>query len=388
MDIISTEKKKPSLLKRFTNGKTKKDRVGNSKGFSSHEVSLSEEQLKEIIDEERGKEVRGFFEKKVNLSSDKTFITSTTTRFNILKLPLNKYETIINLKRVNNFRWINKFFEIVNEKLPLGGIYINSVEVYTNRKKRIFNKSFFPLNRLHYFFDVVFTRLFPKLPVLKKFYFWYTRGENRVLSKAETFGRLYSCGFEVIEEETIGNELFFVARKKTTPAYDLNPTYGAIIRLKRHGKGGQLFNVYKLRTMHAYAEYLQEYVFEKNHLKEGGKFKDDFRITTEGRFFRKFWLDELPMFINVLKGDMKLVGVRPLSKHYFNLYTEELKTKRIKYKPGLVPPFYVDLPKTLDEIMDSEMRYLDAYEKHPVLTDIKYFFKAFYNIAFKRARSA
>jgi hypothetical protein len=52
-----------------------------------------------------------------------------------------------------------------------------------------------------------------------------------------------------------------------------------------------------------------------------------------------------------------------------------------------VPPFYADLPKTLEEIMDSEMRYLEAYEKKPFITDVKYFFRAFYNIIFKRALS-
>jgi len=142
-----------------------------------------------------------------------------------------------------------------------------------------------------------------------------------------------------------------------------------------------------MRTMHAYSEYLQSFVYEQNQLEEGGKFKNDFRITTLGRIMRKFWIDELPMFINVLKGDMKIVGVRPLSKHYFNLYSEEVKNRRIKYKPGLVPPFYVDLPKTLEEIMESEIRYLDAYDKHPLRTDWKYFWKAFKNIIFKHARS-
>jgi len=84
---------------------------------------------------------------------------------------------------------------------------------------------------------------------------------------------------------------------------------------------------------------------------------------------------------------MIIVGVRPLSKHYFNLYTDELKNKRVQFKPGLVPPFYADMPKTLNEIMSSEEKYLDAYAKNPIKTDIGYFFRAFYNILFKRARS-
>ena len=66
-----------------------------------------------------------------------------------------------------------------------------------------------------------------------------------------------------------------------------------------------------------------------------------------------------------------------------------MKQKRILSKPGLVPPFYAQFPtpKTLDEIQDNEMRYLEAYEKSPFITDVKYFFKAFYYIIFKKARS-
>jgi lipopolysaccharide/colanic/teichoic acid biosynthesis glycosyltransferase len=102
---------------------------------------------------------------------------------------------------------------------------------------------------------------------------------------------------------------------------------------------------------------------------------------------RKCWLDELPMVINLLKGDMKLVGVRPLSRQYFGLYPPELQELRTRFKPGLIPPFYVDLPKTQEEIFDSERRYLEAYEKHPFATDLKYFFLVIYTIVFKRARS-
>ena len=59
----------------------------------------------------------------------------------------------------------------------------------------------------------------------------------------------------------------------------------------------------------------------------------------------------------------------------------------MKYKPGLLPPYYADMPKTLEEIMSSELKYLEAYEKSPFATDVKYFFKVFYNIIIKKARS-
>ncbi len=139
--------------------------------------------------------------------------------------------------------------------------------------------------------------------------------------------------------------------------------------------------------MHAYSEYIQGYIHDRNHLEEGGKFKDDFRITTVGKFMRKFWIDEMPMFLNILKGDMKIIGVRPLSRHYFSLYTPELQELRTQFKPGMIPPFYADMPKTLEEIMESEKKYLLEYQKKPFRTDWKYFWLAWYNILFKRARS-
>jgi hypothetical protein len=80
--------------------------------------------------------------------------------------------------------------------------------------------------------------------------------------------------------------------------------------------------------------------------------------------------------------------VRPLSEHYFSLYSKELQEKRVKYRPGLIPPYYADLPETLEEIQQSELRYLDAYEMRPVRTQIRYFLKALYNIIFKKARSS
>ncbi|MCX6250403.1 MAG: sugar transferase [Bacteroidetes bacterium] len=342
--------------------------------------------LHQIIIEETNENTFNFVKDYFTNPHD-TLVLSTTTVFNIYNQPREKFKVIINLKRINDIQYINKFFEAINTKLDNTGIFIDWVETYSLKKKRILAEYVVGLNYLVYAFDVIFHRIFPKLPVTKKIYFFLTKGRNRVLSKAETFGRLYSCGFEIIEDLFIDNRLFFVVRKIKEPAFDKNPTYGPLIRLKRIGKNGKIIGVYKLRTMHAYSEYLQGYIHTKNDLQEGGKFKNDFRITTLGRIFRKLWIDELPMLINLIKGDLKFVGVRPLSQHYFNLYSEELQERRLKYKPGLIPPFYADLPKTLDEIMKSEIRYLDSYDKSPIFTDISYFFKAWYNIIFKRARS-
>jgi len=343
--------------------------------------------LRQLIQGEVGVSGLHFINKHANLSDPKMMLLSTTTIFNIANQPLQDYKYIVNLKRINDVLRINKFFEEINFKLPIGGIYINQVETYMLRKQRILANYPPVINWMVYTVDYMVKRVMPKLWTTKKIYFFITKGRNRVISKAETLGRLYSCGFEVIDEEMINGAFYFVARKTSEPVFDSNPTYGPLIKLRRFGKGGKKIGVYKMRTMHPYSEYLQEYIYQRNSLQDGGKFADDFRITSLGKFMRKFWIDELPMFINVFKGEMKIVGVRPLSNQYFNLYSEELKQRRLKYKPGLIPPFYVDMPVTLDEIMASEMKYLEAYEKNPIWTDTRYFFMAIYNIAIKKARS-
>jgi lipopolysaccharide/colanic/teichoic acid biosynthesis glycosyltransferase len=344
-------------------------------------------QREEYLRNEIGEEAFRYINHYAAIDSPNTLVIATTTRFNIDAQIQHVFECIINVRRVNDFRYINKYFESVNAKLPIGGIFIDFFETTNMRKKRILTK--FPpgLNYLYYSADFLIKRVFPKFLLTKKIYFILTRGENRVLSKAEAFGRLYSCGFEILDEKVIDKGLYFVGIKVKEPLFPQNPSYGPLIGLERIGKGGKTIKVYKMRTMHPFAEYLQDYVYVKAGLQEGGKFKDDFRVTTIGRIMRKFWLDELPMLINLLKGDLKLFGVRPLSRQYFKLYTPELQKLRINSKPGLIPPFYVDNPRTLEEIVKSELQYLKSYGRHPLRTDWVYFWKALFNIIFKKFRS-
>jgi lipopolysaccharide/colanic/teichoic acid biosynthesis glycosyltransferase len=95
------------------------------------------------------------------------------------------------------------------------------------------------------------------------------------------------------------------------------------------------------------------------------------------------------MLWNVLKGDMKWVGVRPLTQHFFSLYTPEMQQLRTKVRPGMLPPFYYEkkTPMGLDEIQASERRYIEAYLEHPFLTDWRYFWGTVYNILIKSKRS-
>lgn len=320
-----------------------------------------------------------------SISSPRTEIVSTDYLLNVKGR--DDVNCIVNLHRVNDLRFINKFFEGINKKLPNEGTFICCVETFTARRNRKkINK--IPLIRNLYFgFEFIFMRIFPKVKSLRNFYFTITRGKNRLLSKAETLGRLVCCGFDIVDYKTIGGLIYIVLKKKRNPSYDMNPSYGPVYKMPRIGKSKKIINVYKLRTMHPYSEYLQKYVFEKNGTSNGDKVNDDFRISPLGSFFRKFWIDELPMLINLVKGDLKLVGVRPLSVAKFNMYPEDVQDLRTKVKPGLIPPFYADIPNNFDELVESETKYVNQYLQQPMMTDLKYFYKAFVNILFKGARS-
>ena len=342
--------------------------------------------IRQSIIDEMGPNVFEFLQQHVPLGSS-SVVLSSASRINILGLPRHHFKTIVNLYKVNNHRYVNKYFEAVNMQLPDDGLYCGCCETKEIRKLRMMRHFGRVIGWPVYAVDYLIHRVMPKLTITRKLYFSVSGGRGRVLSRAELLGRLYSCGFEVETEQYVDRLLYFVARKVDKPAFDMDPTYGPLIKLNRLGKGGREISVYKIRTMHPYAEYLQHYVYEKNKLDNGGKFSDDFRIHGLGRLMRKYWIDEIPMLINLFRGDIKLVGVRPLSRHYFGLYTPELQERRTAHKPGLLPPYYADMPETLDDIMASEIKYLDDFEKNRWKTDCRYFFSIMKNILIKKARS-
>ena len=319
--------------------------------------------------------------------NDRTAVLSTTTVFNISSLPRDKYDYIINLHRINDIRRLDDFLEAVNAKLEHKGFLFCCVETKDQRKARLLRKYPPVLNYIYYSFDFIVKRIFPKLKITRRLYYFLTRGSNTVISRAEALGRLSRAGFRIKQESFIGNQLCIEARKNGNPLPKNGEIYGALIALPRIGQNGNMITVYKLRTMHPYSEYIQDYLYKLHDLQDGGKFKNDFRITSWGKVYRRIWFDELPMLINLFKGTMKLIGVRPLSKQYFDLYKKELQDRRIKYKPGLIPPFYADMPTNLEAIQVSELKYLDSFDKRPSLTDFRYFWKSMFNILFRKARS-
>ena len=327
---------------------------------------------------------------KANIDSTNTRVVANRDLFTLQTLEQYRFDTIVNLVLVNDLREINKHFAVANNKLPDGGRYVCCFRPKEVVKKKILKRYAKGLNWFIYSLHFVFKRMMPKLVLTSRLYFDLTDGKNRILTETEVLGRLYFCGFEVDEIAEVGNMKYVFARRVAMPQPmgETRKRYGPLIKLHRVGKNGRWFDVYKLRTMHPYSEYLQQYMLDNYGLQEGGKFANDIRVTTLGKIARKYWLDELPMFINFFKGDMKFVGVRPLSKQYFSLYSPELQEKRTKFKPGLFPPFYADMPKTLDEIQESEMKYLSmCEEKGCFYTDLYYMWRIFVNIVFRSARS-
>ncbi len=297
---------------------------------------------------------------------------------------------VINMQRLNDIRYINKFLESVNEHMEQGGYVVGCVDPLHVRREQLLRRYPKPFNKVYYTFDYLIMRVWPKLPHLRRLYFALTKGRGRVISEMETYGRLFSCGFRVVDSREIGGRLYFIAEKVKAPDYNMEATYGPFITLKRVGKGGKIVKVYKMRTMAPYSEYVQQFIFERNGaggIGTGSKFNNDPRITSVGRFMRKYWIDELPMLYNLLRGDLKLFGVRPISQHYFSLFPEDFQEYRKRFKPGLIPPVYVEIPKSLEDTVAIERRYLEAYERNPLWTDVRYLSIALYNIFIKRVRS-
>lgn len=327
---------------------------------------------------------------KVDISSSNTFLLKSYQTYTIEVLPPN-YNAIINLESVNNFIRINKYFETANEKLPFGGKLIGIAETLENRRDVILKGYWKPLNYCMLFIDFIIHRVFPKLLFTKHIYFFFSKGKNRALSKAEVLGRLYSCGFEADKVDYIDNLLVFSVIKVKAPDFNMHPTYGPLIALRRIGKNNEIVKVYKLRTMYPYSEYIQKYLIQENGYDQEnktGKIANDYRITTWGRWARKLWLDEVPQIINVIKGDLGIVGVRPLSLARFETLPEDVKTDRVKFKPGCIPPYVALLMQDENKNIDAERIYLNSKKKYPFWTDFTYFFKAVWNIVSGKIRSA
>lgn len=146
-------------------------------------------------------------------------------------------------------------------------------------------------------------------------------------------------------------------------------------RQQRVTKNGKLFNLIKFRSMVVNAEQIRDTMDNENEM-DGPVFKvkNDKRITKVGNITRKIGIDELPQFINVLLGDMSVVGPRPALPREVKEYTEEDK-KRLEVKAGITCIWQVQPNRnsiSFEKWMEMDSEYVD---KCSVLLDISIMFK-------------
>lgn len=133
---------------------------------------------------------------------------------------------------------------------------------------------------------------------------------------------------------------------------------------KRVGKNGRHFKMYKFRSMYTDAEERKKELMQENEM-HGAMFKitNDPRITKVGRFIRKYSIDELPQFFNVLKGDMSLVGTRPPTVEEVQKYKTEQK-RRLSVTPGMTGLWQTSGRSEIydfDEIVKLDLEYIDKW---------------------------
>jgi lipopolysaccharide/colanic/teichoic acid biosynthesis glycosyltransferase len=128
----------------------------------------------------------------------------------------------------------------------------------------------------------------------------------------------------------------------------------------RPGKAGKIFKIIKFKTMNDKKDIV------------GNLLEDELRLTKIGQFIRKTSLDEIPQLINVIKGDMSLIGPRPLLPQYLHLYSE-FQNRRHEVKPGITGWAQVNGRNTItwNQKFEYDVWYVDNVS---LILDIKIFF--------------
>jgi len=133
---------------------------------------------------------------------------------------------------------------------------------------------------------------------------------------------------------------------------------------KRIGQSKRKFTIYKFRTMAVDAEAKMKQLEHLNELSGPVfKIKNDPRVTPVGRFLRKTSIDELPQLFNVLKGDMSLVGPRPMSVRDYELFSQDWHRRRFSVRPGITCLWQVNGRNSVpfEKWMELDMQYIDKW---------------------------
>lgn len=136
------------------------------------------------------------------------------------------------------------------------------------------------------------------------------------------YRKIFKRAIDITASGTVLLVLFVPLSAVTVWLHFANKGAGAFFRQRRPGKNGKIFNVVKFKTM----------TDERDA--DGNLLPDSERLTKVGRFVRSTSIDELPQLWNVLKGDMSLIGPRPLLVQYLPLYTPE-QARRHEVRPGI-----------------------------------------------------
>lgn len=137
---------------------------------------------------------------------------------------------------------------------------------------------------------------------------------------------------------------------------------GVIYRQRRVGLHGRHFTMYKFRTMHPDRRGRDERVSERDDRRRTHKTDADPRHTSIGRMLRRYSLDELPQFWNVLKGDLSLVGPRPELVYVVERHYQPWQHERHRVKPGLTGLWQVTQRDDMGQMhlhVDIDLRYID-----------------------------
>ena len=152
---------------------------------------------------------------------------------------------------------------------------------------------------------------------------------------------------------------------------------------KRIGKNGKIIKLYKFRSMVINAEELiKSFTPEQmKEWKENFKLQNDPRITNVGKFLRKTSLDELPQIVNIIKGDLSIIGPRPVIEEELEKYGEN-KEKFLSVTPGLTGYWQANgrSSTTYEQRMEMELYYIDNLS---LKMDIKVFFKTILSVVKK-----
>jgi exopolysaccharide biosynthesis polyprenyl glycosylphosphotransferase len=181
----------------------------------------------------------------------------------------------------------------------------------------------------------------------------------------------------------VGSLIFLVMYPFVAIAIKLDSPGPVLFKQERIGKNGRVFQLLKFRSMYQDAEERKKELMLENEM-DGFMFKvvNDPRITRVGRFLRKTSLDEFPQFVNVLRGEMSLVGTRPPTPDEVEQYSYSHR-RRISAKPGITGLWQISGRNKItdfEKVVELDCRYLESWR---FWDDIKILYKTVF-VVFRR----